>query len=93
MTWQWMALDAEDEWTSRLAKLAWMNTWPQPCYVLSGPGFHSDERLVFISDEPWTDKAVQAALAEIYGFGDDEPQDSDPAYTAWVRQWMNHLPD
>jgi len=90
---EWMSFDMEDSWQTRCDKLDWLNRIPQPCYLLTGPGLSREERLLLISDEPWTTETVRPVLAELYELyrAPDEEGDTDRDYTRWFEEWISLL--
>lgn len=50
----WIALDADDSWGARCDKHQRWDDFPQPVYVLAGPGLYETERFLLVSDAPWT---------------------------------------
>lgn len=86
----WIALDADDSWGARCDKHQRWDDFPQPVYVLAGPGLSETERFLLVSDAPWTPDAVRATLAELYGPAEtwtDDPQ-VHQMYTAWLHTWL-----
>ena len=89
----WIALDSDDSWRARYDKHARLAEFPQPLYVLAGPGFYDVERFLLISDTAWTPETVRATLTEIYGpieAWDDDPTDQT-RYAKWVQTWLHQL--
>lgn len=86
----WIALDADNSWRERCDKLERWASFPQPCYVLPGPGLWPDERFVLISDTPWTADTVRDTLASLYELEDvltDEDLSAN-TYAAWIDAWL-----
>ena len=92
---KWIALDVDNSWSERLDKLNRLTTFPQPLYLLPGPGLFEEERFILVSDAPWTPERVQETLADIYNceevnlsYADEE---TPYPYDAWVNKWLDLL--
>lgn len=93
-----ITLSDEDSWDARRDKLDRLLHFPQPIYVLTGPGTSPGTQYLLVNDAPWTPKVLVALLEELDPRDEAEAlwqESEDPhvngRYSAWLQTWRDRL--